>query len=303
MWQDCSYQKRGEHKDRMTAKKTQKKSEKDQNQTAFIISPIGNDATEARKKVDGLVEIIAPVLKEFNLEPLAAHQISKSGSINKQVIEHLLNDKLVICNLTNLNPNVMYELGVRHSSMLPTVLIAEKDTKNPFDVFDMRTIPYEDSFNGVQNLQEKLRLTIKETLDADSQDNPVSSVIGFDSIIKATEASGDDAQTYIIEQINNIQKKLNNIPIKNSVSSVSDASQKEALFYEVTGVKGRRNAVTSQIHNALGSHVGDIRVFITHIGEDRISLQIENYDSEDKVETILRYLMKEIKINLQKILR
>lgn len=176
--------------------------------TAFLISPIGSDGTETRVKVDGLIDVIAPVLKKFELELLASHKISKSGSINKQIIEHLLYDKLVICNLTNLNPNVMYELGIRHSKMLPVILVAEKGTDNPFDVSDMRTIAYEDKFRGVKTFKRELRKAIKETLEAENQDNPVSAVVGRDSIIKMVETKGTNTQKILYQQVAELHDKM-----------------------------------------------------------------------------------------------
>ena len=77
----------------------------------FIVTPIGMEGSDIRRKTDGLIDVaLNPILKEFGYEGLPAHKIAEPGSIPEQVIEHLLNDDLVIANLTGLNPNVMYEL-------------------------------------------------------------------------------------------------------------------------------------------------------------------------------------------------
>jgi len=49
----------------------------------------------------------------FPFEIIVPHEISASGSINKDIITNIYNDELVIANLTGLNPNVMYELSFR----------------------------------------------------------------------------------------------------------------------------------------------------------------------------------------------
>ncbi len=193
----------------MVAKKKQESKKENENKTAFIIAPIGKKDSDARRKIDGLIEsVIQPVLDKFDLKALASHKISKSGSINKQIIEHLVNDKLVICNLTGLNPNVMYELAIRHAVMLPSVLIAEQGTKNPFDLFGERTIPFVDDIKGVSDLMPKLRSAIEETLEDKKPDNPISRVIGFESILKEAAVSGDGLPKYMVEEMAEMKQMI-----------------------------------------------------------------------------------------------
>src|ERR1700761_5717079 len=82
----------------------------------FIITPIGKLNSEENIKARGLIEsVIAPELKKYGFYPLPAYDIKNSGDINNQVIQSVLDNELVIANLTGLNPNVMYELAIRHA--------------------------------------------------------------------------------------------------------------------------------------------------------------------------------------------
>ena len=104
-------------------------------ETCFIITPIGDDTSIIRRKTDGLINnVIRPVCEKLNFKAIPAHEIDKSGSITNQVIKLILDSKLVIANLTGLNPNVMYELAIRHAVGLPILCLAEKSTELPFDI-------------------------------------------------------------------------------------------------------------------------------------------------------------------------
>jgi hypothetical protein len=59
---------------------------------------------------------------------------------------------LVIADLTGSNPNVFYELAIRHAIRKPLVQIIQKDEKIPFDVAGMRTIPVD--HRDLDSLQE-----------------------------------------------------------------------------------------------------------------------------------------------------
>jgi hypothetical protein len=84
--------------------------------TAFIIAPIGDEKSETRKRSDQILKyIIEPVVSDLGFEPVRADKIAKPGMITTQIIEHIISDALVIADLTDHNPNVMYELALRHA--------------------------------------------------------------------------------------------------------------------------------------------------------------------------------------------
>ena len=97
--------------------------------TCFVISPIGSDGSDIYKKFKEVLDyIIKPAVEEsgYGLTVIRADDIKQSGSIIKDILQSLLNAHVVIADLTNQNPNVFYELGVRHALRPRTILIAEK---------------------------------------------------------------------------------------------------------------------------------------------------------------------------------
>jgi len=180
---------------------------KDEKRTCFIITPIGRDASDVRRAADGLIDsTIRPVLEELDITVVVPHQIPDPGSITRQVIEHLLNDELVVANLTGLNPNVMYELAVRHAVRLPLVAVAQAGTALPFDISDERTLFYSDDMAGVEELKPRLKETVEKAVEDKEPDNPIYRVV-TSTIMKEATATGD-AEKYMLERLDGIQSQI-----------------------------------------------------------------------------------------------
>lgn len=142
----------------------------------FVICPIGNEKEPERRRSDDLLKhIIMPVLKDHNYEAIRADLIPSPGIITRQIFEKLTSSELVIVDMTDYNPNVFYELAIRHTrEKMPTIHMIETDKKIPFDVSMFRTIHY--STSDISTYKDALQ-KLDETLTAleenpDAYDNP-----------------------------------------------------------------------------------------------------------------------------------
>ncbi|MDI4236090.1 hypothetical protein OZ411_25080 [Bradyrhizobium sp. Arg237L] len=109
--------------------------------TCFYISPIGAADSEHRQHSDLFMgTLIEPAVASFGLSLVRADQIDKPGMITKQIMEFLVKARLVIVDMSYHNPNVFYELAIRHMMRLPIVQIVRKADTIPFDVNQMRTV-------------------------------------------------------------------------------------------------------------------------------------------------------------------
>ncbi|WP_143749206.1 hypothetical protein [Mesorhizobium sp. WSM3882] len=111
----------------------------------FVVGPIGDEESEDRTHADWLLEeIIEPVFQEtfrdFRVE--RADKISDPGRIDAQVITALLNAELVVADLTTLNPNALYEIGIRHTVQKPIIHMHLEGQKIPFDIASFRSIRF-----------------------------------------------------------------------------------------------------------------------------------------------------------------
>ncbi len=149
--------------------------------TCFYITPIGEDDSEPRRHADFVMEyIVEPAVKEFGLKVVRADQMGKPGMIGKQLIEYILKAPIVIADLSFHNPNVFYEICLRHTTRRPIVQIIRAADKIPFDVNQYRTIPIEtrDPYTLVPKIQTyiaEVANQVRRALEDEEQsDNPIS---------------------------------------------------------------------------------------------------------------------------------
>lgn len=175
----------------------------------FIVTPIGDDGSDIRTKTDGLIaSVIRPVLHELDYEAVAAHEVSDTGSITRQIVKSVLRDDLVVANLTGLNPNVMYELALRHAARHRVIQIAEKGTRLPFDILDQRTIFYQDTMAGSESLKKELSEAVSTVMNLprDKIDNPVvDAVRDFQMETNMGELTGGDFNRAIYDELRRLR--------------------------------------------------------------------------------------------------
>jgi len=101
--------------------------------------------------------------KEANLE--ARRSEALRGDILRQIITSLARSPIVVANVTDRNPNVLWELGVRHSFKHGTITIAEKRTKLPFDLSMSGTLFYDlDDTRELRKFRKRFRTALKDCL-------------------------------------------------------------------------------------------------------------------------------------------
>lgn len=146
-------------------------------QEIFVITPIGKKGTETYQKYDAIFNtMIKPALNSVdpNFVVLRADHIANPGSFIKDILEKLHRAFVVIANLTDLNPNVFYELGVRHTLSKRTIMITENLESLPSDLREYRVIEYKPEITGVEEFKQNLKKCVKQILrNPEHSDNPV----------------------------------------------------------------------------------------------------------------------------------
>lgn len=174
----------------------------------FIISEIGKEKTIEREKYEGFLSVILPVLESLNYKVIRP-DANDSGSIMAYIIEHLFKDEMVVANLTGYNPNVMYELGVRHAFEKPVVCVVEKDNQPfPFDIKDFRIVQFEDKISKSEEFRKNLKEMILSAENNPST-NPIS--IGIKAMLSIDKEKEKENAVSVKEES---VKKVKNLILK-----------------------------------------------------------------------------------------
>jgi len=146
------------------------------NTECFFIAPIGHDNSEIRKRSDGVRDwIVEPAAEAAaNLNTVRADEVGEPGQITAQAIQHCLEARAAVADLTGGNANVYYELSVRHGALKPVVLIAEVGTTLPFDISQSRVIFFDHKdLRSAGQAKEELQVQIEASL-LGTPSNPIS---------------------------------------------------------------------------------------------------------------------------------
>ncbi|MBI2917031.1 MAG: hypothetical protein HYY01_03470 [Chloroflexi bacterium] len=111
-------------------------------------------------------DVVKPVCSAFQLEPMRADEAVGPGIILADIVKQINDSRVIIADVSPANPNVYYELGYAHALNKPTILIAEHETKLPFDVSPFRVLLYENTIRGKMQIDEGLRRHLQAVLSA-----------------------------------------------------------------------------------------------------------------------------------------
>ena len=146
----------------------------------FVIMPFGDPSVDPAntRKLNHIYEewikpavesIRVPRKKVARIDCHRADKAVRSGDIIRHVIEQLVTSDIVIADLTGKNPNVFYELGVRHAVSNNTILIAEDIEDIPFDLRSLRAIPYQFDPEHMLEFKRTLTKAVKQVLSEQDQ--------------------------------------------------------------------------------------------------------------------------------------
>jgi tetratricopeptide (TPR) repeat protein len=137
----------------------------------FVLMPFGKKSAGGTHPIDFDAvyrDVIKPAVEAAGLDPIRADEEEVGGIIHKPMFERLVLCDYAIADLTAANANVFYELGVRHAAKERTtiLLFAEGHGRLPFDVAQLRALPYKITKKGLPKNADEISAALKERIEA-----------------------------------------------------------------------------------------------------------------------------------------
>jgi hypothetical protein len=215
-----------------------KKTPRSPKRSCFVVSAFGATPEDQRRHKQVLRHLVRKVLGD-RFDVVRADEIDEEGLITNQIIEHLLDDDLVVADLTGLNPNVFYEVAVRHAVQKPIVHLITSGEEIPFDVANMRAVPYAlDDPDALEAAQEELARKVKSIEEADwvAAPNPISAAREV-SLLQSSEqpearAAGDilSAVGELRDEVRALSRRVPSVDAQRVQQSFKGPSIKEMVI-------------------------------------------------------------------------
>lgn len=188
-----------------------------QKPSCFVVMPFGRDAAE-QKWFKGWYEVVlVPAIHASGYEPVLSAGEEQPGAINDEIRAHLAYDPMVLVDLGGFeptddpNPNVMYELGIRHALTLPLVIMAWEGQRLPFDVSNQRVIMHGRDLLDIEANKKKIVAFIQAAAEGKYY-KPMDAVGRMATIAAASENLGEDALlSALVQEVRELKGSLHSV--------------------------------------------------------------------------------------------
>lgn len=166
--------------------------------TCFVIMPIGEYNTAYfRQFLEIYEDIFIPAIRKAGYIPIRADEEKACNVIQCDIIQRIIESDMVLCDLSNRNPNVLYELGIRQAFDKPVVLVQQENTERIFDISIIRTIDYDKNLNQ-RKVKENIDVISKAIIETAKQTKGINSIIKFINIENQIKDITDKETTNVL---------------------------------------------------------------------------------------------------------
>jgi hypothetical protein len=212
----------------------------EEQKTCFMVSPIGSDGSKERERSNKLQsQIIEPAVEPEGYDVVRSDDIAEPGRITDQIIEYVYDSELVVADLTGGNPNVFYELAIRHATKKPYIQVRQEGFEIPFDLAATRTITY--NLSNPPSSSQELMEFLQQLEDGTGQpDSPVTQTIKL--LNTRDNGDRDDYQIAdIMERLQHMQAMINRLNDPRNPTIESKDSHDKLRNIKRNALSGRSN--------------------------------------------------------------
>jgi tetratricopeptide (TPR) repeat protein len=171
---------------------------------AFVVMPFGKKKGINDQPFDFNAiykQLIKPAIEAAGFEPFRADEETSSGDILTDMFQELLLADMVVCDLSIDNANAFYELGIRHALRKRGVVhIQAGRAYMPFDIFNVRTLPYHITPEGLpdpEHIRNDIKAIARLIRDTGASDRDMVHSPIYNLLTGLNEPNRKDLQTHL----------------------------------------------------------------------------------------------------------
>lgn len=180
-----------------------------------IVMPISQIGECSESHWADVLAIINDAVSEVGFSANLVSNADEVTVIQKTIVQNLYNLPIVICDVSEKNPNVMFELGLRLAFDKPTVIIKDNRTSFTFDTGVVEHIEYPRDlrFSKIVDFKRKLGDKLLATYNKSNSDPNFSTFLRHFGQFKVASIDEKEisSQEYIMQQLAVIQNKVDRI--------------------------------------------------------------------------------------------
>jgi hypothetical protein len=184
--------------------------------------------------------LFIPAIKKARFEPILP-RTQGSDFIHADIISKIESSDLVLCDMSILNPNVFFELGIRTALNKPVCLIKDEFLQDvPFDTNILNYHTYSADLSNwkikpeIENLANHIKISFNKNNDC----NPLWKYFSLKLIVTMQEKTNEDSRMeYLIMQVDALRKQLDRDKSSSTsrklIRGTSDAYIQDVTFNDI----------------------------------------------------------------------
>lgn len=251
----------------------------------FVMMPISDGAGYETGHFNRVYEhLFKPAIEAAGFAYERADDITKTDYIVVNIVKKIIEADMVLCDLSSRNPNVLYELGLRHAYQKKVVLVKDIRTEKIFDVQGLRYTEYDGTLrvDAVQKDVVRIKDSLLKTFSDDG--DSVNSIVQLSGIVAAQPPQGRKVSSdtaMLLNAIEGIQNQFSSF-ISHSPRYFSRIGQEAIKVSDGKISKGEEIFVNGEIYGVLKAiHRTQDRCIVVKPDGNEVVISAHHPDARD----------------------
>ncbi|UWR95247.1 hypothetical protein [Phaeobacter inhibens] len=173
--------------------------------------------------------IIREAVTDAGFEATLVSESTDVGVIQKRIVQNLYENPVVVCDVSEKNANVMFELGMRLAFDKPVIIIKDDKTSYSFDTAPVEhlTYPRDLRFSSIVDFKKKLSAKV-QSVEASSQDHSFLSSFGSFKVAEINVETAP-ADSLILEELQSLKGSIRRLEIQSRLQKRNLAAEHKIL--------------------------------------------------------------------------